>query len=265
MSDQKDPAVQAGWAYEGLHVDALFRQWVAPMLDAAGVTTGSRVLDVACGTGVLARGAWERVGPSGAVTGLDIGAGMLAVAEQLEPGVRWMEGDAGALPFDDDEFDAVVSQFGLMFFGDRVRAVGEMLRCATPGAPVTVAVWDALESTEVYPALVDLFGRRAGDEAAEALSAPFAMGDADELRALFEEAGAATVAIDTRRGTARFPSVRTMVEAELRGWLPVMGVTLDETLIHTILAEAEDAMGSYVADAGKMVFDVSAHLVTARG
>lgn len=265
MSDHEDPAVEAAWAYEGLHVGALFGQWVPQVLDAAGVASGSHVLDVACGTGIAARGALARVGPTGAVTGLDIGPGMLAVAERLEPGVRWVEGAAGQLPFDDDEFDATISQFGLMFFPDRVQAIGEMLRCTKPDGRVVVAVWDALERSEAYPISVELLQRRAGAAAADALRAPFVMGDTEELRALFGSAGATDVSIDTRHGTARFPSVRTMVEADLRGWLPVMGVDLDEALIESILEEAETAemLGQYATAGGEMVFDAPAHIVTA--
>ncbi len=264
MSDQADPAVEAAWAYEGLHVEALFRQWAEPVLDAAGVTTGMRLLDVACGTGVVAREAFGRVGPTGSVTGLDVSPGMLAVARTLESGVIWIEGEAGRLPFDDDRFDAVVSQFGLMFFPDRVRAIRGMLRCAKPGARVAVAVWAALERSQAYPILVDLLNRRAGPTAADALRAPFALGDVDELRGLFEKAGASAVSIDTLHGTARFPSVRTMVDADLRGWLPVMGVFLENDLIELILAEAEDALCEYVAIDGEMVFDAPAHIVTAQ-
>jgi len=264
MSDQPDAAVEAAWAYEGLHVEALFRQWAEPMLDAAGVTSGHRVLDVACGTGVLARAALARVGPTGSVTGLDIGPGMLAVAEAIEPAATWVAGDASELPFDDHEFDAVVSQFGLMFFPDRVRAISEMLRCAKPGTPVAVAVWDTLERSEAYPISVDLLHRRAGPAAADALRAPFVLGHTDQLRRLFEAAGATKVSIDTRHGTARFPSIRTMVEADLRGWLPVMGVVLDDDLIEPILTEAEAALNEYVAADGQMVFDATAHIVTAK-
>lgn len=264
MSDQLDAAVEAAWAYEGLHVNALFRQWAQPVLDAAGVTSGSRVLDVACGTGVVAREALARVGPSGSVVGLDIGPGMLAVAETIEPAVTWTVGDAGRLPFDDGEFDAVVSQFGLMFFPDQVQSIREMLRCAKPGARVTVAVWESLDRSEAYPISVDLLNRRAGPAAADALKAPFVLGETDQLQSLFEEAGASRVSIDTQHGTARFPSVRSMVEADLRGWLPVMGVALDDDLIELVLAEAEEALSKYVTADGQMVFDTPAHIVTAR-
>lgn len=264
MSDELDPDVEAAWAYERLHVNAVIRQWAEPVLDAADVATGNSVLDVACGTGVVAREALGRVGPTGSVTGLDIGRGMLAVAQSIEPGLTWIEGDAGQLPFDDDEFDAVVSQFGLMFFPDRVQAICEMLRCARPGARVSVAVWEALDRSESYPISVDLLNRRAGPAAADALRAPFVLGDTGELRGLFADAGASTVSIRTQHGTARFPSVRSMVEADLRGWLPVMGVFLEDDLIDVILTEAEDALSDYVTVNGQMVFDAPAHIVTAQ-
>ncbi len=231
MSDELAAAIEGAWAYEGLHVDALFRQWAEPLLDAARVSTGDRVLDVACGTGIVARETLGRVGSTGSVTGLDIGPGMLAVAASIEPAVTWTEGDASRLPFDDNHFDAVVSQFGLMFFPDRVLAIGEMLRCVKSGRRIAVAVWDSLERSEAFPIAVDLLQTRAGPAAADALRAPFVLGETDELRRLFDEAGGAEVSIHTQLGTARFPSVRSMVEADLRGWLPVMGVHLDDDLM----------------------------------
>ncbi len=264
MSDEADPAVAAAWAYEGLHVGALFDQWVEPVLDAAAVSPGHDVLDVACGTGVLARGALARVRPGGSVTGLDIGQGMLAVAEAVEPGVRWVEGSAGDLPFDDHDFDAVVSQFGLMFFPDRTAAIREMARCTRSGGPIVAAVWDALERNGAYPLVVDLLERRAGPDAADALRAPFALGETDHLRRLFDEAGAPATSIDTEVGTARFPDVRTLVGAELRGWLPIMGIVLDEELIERILTEAEEVLAHLVTADGEVVFDAPAHIITAR-
>lgn len=102
----------------------------------------------------------------------------------------------------------------------------------------------------------------AGERAANALRAPFVLGDTDELRTLFEAAGIAPVDITTRNGTARFPSIRSMVEADLRGWLPVMGVELDEELIDPILAEAESALDQYVTPEGKVEFDAPGHIVT---
>lgn len=264
VSDQFAEAIEGAWAYERLHVDALFRQWAAPLLDAAAVAVDDRLLDVACGTGIVAREALTRVGSAGSVTGLDIDTAMLAVAESIEPRVTWRQGDAGDLPFDDDEFDVVVSQFGLMFVPDRVGAITEMLRCTAPGRPIAVAVWESLERSEAYPIAVELLQRRAGPAAADALRAPFALGDVDALQAMFEGAGATTISIDTQHGIARFPGVRSMVEADLRGWLPIMGVVLDDDLIELILDEADDALNDFVDSDGTMTFDAPAHIVVAR-
>lgn len=249
-------------AYEDLHVPALFEQWCPLVLDAAGVGTGHQVLDVACGTGVLAREAAVRVGPAGHVAGVDPGRGMLAVAAALAPSIDWREAAAESLPYPDHRFDAVVSQFGLMFFSDRPGALREMRRVLKPGGRLAVAVWESLENSEAYPIEVELLERMAGNAAAEALRAPFVLGDKDELTALFEGAGLESAEIETTNGTARFPSIRTMVEADLRGWLPVMGVLLDEERIQDILDEAETALAKYVAANGEVVFNAPAHIVT---
>lgn len=255
--------IAAATAYEALHVPALFKQWAPPVLDAVGLAAGDRLLDVACGTGVLAREAAARLGTDGQVTGLDPDPGMLAVAQELAPGVVWQDGSAESLPFGDHSFDAVVSQFGLMFFVDRPRALREMRRVLRPGGRLAIAVWDALANAEAYPIEVALLERIAGEPAANALRAPFVLGDKQVLASLVDEAGFASVAVDTLVGRARFPSLRHMVEADLRGWLPVMGVTLDEALIQQILEEAEHALQAYVTADGQAVFDAPAHIVTA--
>ncbi len=261
-----DPVLQdqiaAATAYQELHVPALFQQWAGRVLDAVQIEPGDRVLDVACGTGVLAREAAVRVGASGVVAGIDPGPGMLAVAEGLAPAIEWRQGTAEALPYPDQTFDVVVSQFGLMFFTDRREALREMVRVLAPGGHLAIAVWDALENSPAYPIEVALLDRIAGQRAADALRAPFALGDQRELTALLESAGVTSPVITTQTGTARFPSIRSMVEADLRGWLPVMGVVLKEEQIQRILEEAESALRRYVTAEGQVVFDSPAHIIT---
>lgn len=254
--------VDAARAYESLFVPALFGQWARRVADAAQVKPGNRVLDVACGTGVLAREISARTGPTGYVAGIDPGAGMLQVAKELAPTVDWHRGAAESMPFEDGLFDAVVCQFGLMFFADRNRAIREMLRVTAPGGRMVVVVWDALGSMPAYAAEVALLERLAGLEAADALRAPFVLGDREALDALLVGAGAAPAAMSTQRGEARFPGIRAMVEADLRGWLPVMGVRLADELVDDILREAEDVLGAYETTDGQVSFEVSAHLAT---
>ena len=260
--EQLQMQIEAAQGYENLLVPALFAQWTDFVLDAAQIRTGYRVLDVACGTGVLARKAAEHVGSSGFVAGVDPDPGMLAVAERLKPTIEWRQGLAESLPYPDGSFDAVVSQFGLMFFSDRHKALEEMVRVLASGARITLAVWDAIENISAYASEVELLNRLAGANAANAVRAPFVLGEKKELMAMFEDARLASIEIMTFNGTARFPSVRTMVEADLRGWLPVMGILLDEEQIQIILTEAESDLNRYVTSRGTVEFDITAHIVT---
>ncbi|MBS9404412.1 methyltransferase domain-containing protein [Halomonas sp. TRM85114] len=254
--------IDAAKAYEDLMVPALFGEWGPVVADAAHIQTGQRVLDVACGTGVLARGVLSRTGKAEFVTGLDPNAGMLEVARQLAPGVEWQQGLAESLPFPDATFDVVVSQFGLMFFHDRSEAIREALRVLKPGGRMAFAVWDSLENIPAYADAVALLERLAGAPAANAVRAPFVLGDRRDLEMLFAGAGFKSVEVATRKGVARFPSVRVMVEADLRGWLPVLGVVLTEEQIEGILQAAEHALQQYVSSDGAASFATSAHIVT---
>lgn len=255
--------IDAATAYEEFFVPALFQEWAPRVVAAAQLKPGQRVLDVACGTGVLAREAASCVGDAGAVVGLDPNPGMLTVARRLASGVEWREGTAEALPYPDQFFDAVLSQFGLMFFTDRREAIHEMVRVLANGGYLIVAVWDSLDNIPAYALEVALLERIAGRHAADALRAPFALGNRRELESLFNEAGIGSVEIATHIGTAHFPNVHSMVEADLRGWLPVMKVVLAEEQIERILEEAEQALSPYVRDRGHVMFDLPAHIVKA--
>lgn len=256
--------IDAAQAYESLFVPALFGQWTKDMVNAAQLKAGQKVLDIACGTGVLARAIATHTSPGGYVAAIDPNPGMLTVAREFRPDIDWREGMAENLPFLDRSFDAVLSQFGLMFFQDRAQSLREMLRVLKSPGRLVVAVWDSIENIPGYSTQLGLIERMAGQAAAEASRAPFILGNRDDLVALFQEAGATSVDVTTQRGTARFPSIQVMVEAELSGWLPVMGVNLAEELVHEILREAESALGSYATPDGTMIFDVTAHVVTAQ-
>lgn len=255
--------VDAGNAYENLFVSSLFREWAPRMIEAARVQPGQRVLDVACGTGVVSREAVLKVGKEGSVVGLDANPGMLAVADSITPSIKWQQGIAESLPYPDESFDVVVCQFALMFFIDKAQALREMFRVLKSEGRLAVAVWDSLGTMPAYADVVALLEQFAGHEAADALRAPFVLGDLDSLAILFNTAGADSFSVDTKRGTAHFPSVRIMVEADLRGWLPVVGITLTEEQIARIIQKAEETLSSYVTKDGTVTFPTSAHIVSA--
>jgi SAM-dependent methyltransferase len=254
--------IDAATSYEEFFLPALFNQWPSHVLDAARVGPGQKLLDVACGTGILARAALARVSPGGSVSGLDLNPGMLAVATKLEPGIAWRQGMAESLPYPDASFDVVVSQFGLMFFTDRLKAVSEMRRVLTQGGRLAVAVWDSLDHIPGYAAEVALVERISGEHAANPLRAPFLFGDTDELAALFKSAGVSDVSVMTHHGVARFPSIRSMLDADIKGWLPLMGVTLSIEEIDQIFDEAEQELSSFVAPDGSVAFDLPAHITS---
>ena len=251
----------AAEVYEELFVPALFQQWARHVADAAQVREGQRVLDVACGTGVFARAAANRVGPSGSVVGVDVNDGMLAVARRIAPAIEWRTGRAEALPFEDASFDAVGCQFGLMFFEDRVAALREMVRVLHPGGRLAVAVWDRLESSPGYAAMADLLRRLFGDGVASALDAPFVLGDRDLLRSIVDAAGIADAEIRTETGTARFPSLAAWIYTDIRGW--TLADAIEDDQLARLQREAETALRPFVTDAGTVEFAVPAHILTA--
>jgi hypothetical protein len=127
-----------------------------------------------------------------------------------------------------------------------------MLRVLTRGGRLAIAVWDSLQNIPAYAAAVELLQRIAGEHAANALRAPFVLGDRNELNKLFSEVAMKSIEITTHSGMALFPSIRVMVEADLKGWLPVMGINFSEEQIDQILDEAEDALGAYATSDGKV-------------
>lgn len=252
----------AAQVYEEFFVPALFQEWAGPVADAAGARSGQRALDVGCGTGVAARTLARRVGQTGWVVGLDVNEGMLAVARRAAPGIKWRQGVAESLPFDDNRFDAVVSQFALMFFEDKVKALGEMMRVLRPGGRMVVAVWDTLQNTPGYAAMVALLRQLFGDAPADALVAPYSLGEPSALRALFEEAGISDFEILTRPGTARFPSLASWVHTDIKGW--TLAGMIDNEQMALLLREADVALKPFVLDDGRVAFAAPAHLVTTK-
>lgn len=251
----------AAETYDALFVPALFEQWGPIVAGAADVKAGDRVLDVACGTGTLTRTAAGLAG-RGLVTGLDPNDEMLAVARRRDPEIDWRAGRAEAIPLPDDTFDAVVSQFGFMFFDDQRAALAEMMRVLRSGGRMAVAVCDAIDHSPGYAVFVELLHRLFGAEVAESFRAPFSMGDRTRLLGVSADAGIPDAEVDRRDGTVRFASIADLVSAE-RACAWTLGGILDEDQFDRLVAESQESLQPFVTPAGDLAFLMPALVVTA--
>ncbi|MBI1880632.1 MAG: methyltransferase domain-containing protein, partial [Chloroflexi bacterium] len=186
---------------------------------------------------------------------------MLAVARRKAPALEWRDGRAEALPFEANRFDAVVSQFGLMFFEDRRLAIQEMRRVLRPGGRLAVAVWDSIENSPGYAELTHLLRRLYSDQVAEEFQAPFVLGNPELLSTLFTTADVAGVKITRQVGTDRFPSLRAWLLIEVKEWL--LGDRLDETQFEELLRETEEVLRPFVASDGTLVIPAPAYIAVA--
>ncbi len=255
-------AVSAAEIYEAFFVPALFIDWPNQVLTAADVGASHHVLDIACGTGILARHAEAVVGSNGSVTGVDINEGMLAVARNQNPNITWELGAAESLPFDPNTFDRVVSQFGLMFFIDPAQAISEMYRVIRPGGKIGVAVWASLEDTPGYAAIANLLKELFGPEVARSIEAPYSLGDTQRLRNLFYDAGVGVndVAIETVPGKARFDSIESWIYTDIKGW--TLADVINDEDYERLRREAPKKLSQFVLADGSVEFDAPAHIVT---
>lgn len=261
-SERGQVPANAAQVYEEFFLPALFQEWPDRVIAAARLQPGQRVLDVACGTGVLTVAAADRVGSKGSVVGLDINPGMLAVARRKSAHIDWRHAPAEQMPFPDQSFDAVISQFGLMFFEDRGKAVSEMARVLKPNGRLAVAVWDSLENTPGYAAMTNLLQRLFDDEVANALRAPYVLGDPQAFRSLFIDAGFADVTLITIAGTARFPSLKSWMYTDIKGW--TLANDLNDVQFDRLQREAELALVDFVREDGSVRFAAPAHILAAR-
>ncbi|GIF77588.1 class I SAM-dependent methyltransferase [Asanoa siamensis] len=246
-------SAEAAEYYEATMVPALFADWAPRAVAAASVGPGRRVLDIACGTGVVARAAADR---GAAVVGIDRNEAMLAVARRLRPELRWVSGDAARLPFVDDAFDAAVSQAALMFFPDRVAALREMGRVAA--GRVVVQVPGRLAESPGYLALTDVVARHAGPAVRDLFDLYFAVGEPALLTRLFDEAGLRVERFDTWLGATRSASLDTFLGAEL---LPFVG-SVPPDVRARILADCPAALAPFLDAAGAVAAPIEVHLVS---
>ncbi|MEM1399079.1 MAG: methyltransferase domain-containing protein, partial [Pseudomonadota bacterium] len=231
-------------AYDTLLVPALFQPFARSVATIAGIQPGNSVLDVGCGTGALTRELAVFVEHGGDLYGLDLNPGMLSVAYRSLPGVEFRQGDASSIPFENNFFGCVVSQFALMLFEDRRRSLGEMWRVLDTGGQMTVAVFQGLDKNKAYETVAGIYERHVGPSIANALRFPFSLGDEQELTALFSEAGITGIELKTVKEIVHFGSADHLARADIDGWFPFAGFAVSASQRDTIsanIAEVFDA------------------------
>ena len=203
--------------YEKYLVPAITTKWADDLVGRTQPTAGEEVLDVACGTGVVARSVSRRM-LHGHVTGLDLNKGMLAVAQTLVSEgapIDWIEGSALDLPFPAEKFDLVLCQLGLQFFPDQGRALREMRRVLSPSGRVALSVYSPIERTPGANAFVLALDRVLGPNASKIKRGEHSFNAPDELQELLIEAGFAKVQVQTVVQQIAFPSVLDYVRFQL--------------------------------------------------
>lgn len=253
--------IDAAEFYESAFVPAFFAQWAPILCEAAGVGPGQRLLDVACGTGIVARTAADLVAPEGKVVGLDLNEAMLTVARRVRPDIEYHQGDAAALPFPDRSFDIALCQLALMFLPDRSQALAEMARVVTPGGTVAVVVPSRLDAQVAFAPFVDLAARHAGPAVVSLLSTYFVCGDLDELTGLVESAGLRVTSARTHVGVYRAPSVDAFVTTEVES-TPLLERVSDQVYQH-IRTDAHDVLAPFTTADGTVEAPFDCHVLVA--
>ena len=270
MSEQERWQVDssAPEAYERYMVPTLFVPWAHDLLSRVAPQSGERVVDVACGTGIVARLAATLVGETGYVVGVDLNQAMLDVAgtQTSSPAatLEWYEADVNAMPCDDAAFDVALCQQGFQFFPDKAAALREIHRVLAPGGRFVLSVWRPLSQNPYQRLLGDALEKHLGSEAATGWRAACGLGDAETLRTLLTEAGFEDVHISIAIVTMRNPSLATFIPGQLAAspWAGAVAA-LDATAQSALLDDVISALQPYTDDDGLAV-PTESHVVRAR-
>ncbi len=255
-------------AYERYLVPALMAAGAQRLVEVGAPRDGERVLDVGCGTGIVARRAALAVGKRGAVAAIDLNEGMLRVARGIEvptaASIEWRQGSATALPFPDGAFDVVLSQQMLQFVPEPPIAVREMRRVLTPGGRLAFGVCRPIEFAPGYVPLAEALKRHAGDSAEAMMRSPFPAWSVDGLREIVRAGGFGDVVVRIDVTSVRYPSAAEFVRREaacspLAGPLGSMAAESRTALVQDL----ERALRSRTDDDG-VVLPLEVYVVLAR-
>lgn len=258
------PADDPATIYETELVPAMFRPWAEVLVDFARPRPGERVLDAACGTGVVARRVVPLVGRAGRTVGLDFDPAMIAMAARLAPEIEWRQGDLQSLPFADGEFDLVLCQQGLQFLRDRDAGLKQMLRVLRPGGRVALAVWTDLAKSPGQAALFGAMGELLGE--AMGRPAAWSLSDGAQLEKLVAAAGFVDIETKIASLPSRYASARRFVEILLDGSSKVTREALAQLPTERKAAFIDDVvrrLRDYETSAG-LEFPMESRLLLAR-
>ena len=223
------------------------------LIQAGGAQDGDRVLDVACGTGLVATRVRLASQKLCIVTGIDINEGMLGVARNNSE-VEWRQGNAAAMPFAEGSFDLVLCQQGLQYFPDRPAAVQEMARVLVPGGRLAVSVWGAYERQPFHVALIEEIGHYIGAEAKAAFDRAFSLNTAEELRQLAAGAGLADIRVRFTHRTMRHAAPAELI-AGFAATTPIAGqfLAMPADRQRAFVGSILERLSSYMDDGGLAV------------
>jgi ubiquinone/menaquinone biosynthesis C-methylase UbiE len=207
----------------------LFHGYADALVARVPVSPGVRVLEVACGTGIVTRRLVRRLAGRGTLVATDLNDAMIAYAKtQLpaDPALEWRQADGGNLPFPDGSFDAVVCQFGLMFFPDKAAGVREAYRVLRPGGTYLLSAWDRLERNPVTRIAHETITSFFPANPPTFYQVPFNLHDTAVVRRLLEAGGFATVTHETVEHVGQSPSAAEAAIGLVEG-NPVVGSIME--------------------------------------
>lgn len=257
-------------SYERFMVPSLFAPWATYLVQRANPQLGEHVLDIACGTGIVARNVAPHVGSRRMVIGLDVNPDMIDMAriaaERDQIAIEWHTGPAEQLPFPDENFDLILCQFGLMFFTDRHAALNEMHRVLRKDGRVVLSVWQGLDRHPFYQTLHDVSLRHFGKSSVEAV---FSLGNSDELHKLLTDSGFQHIEIEPTSITARFPQPEEFLTWEIdvdpteTPALQNLDTEAQQIILAAVRQDMQRSLDEVMQD-NQVVLQFHAHVVRAR-
>ena len=253
--------------YERVLVEPLFRPFAEALVDRLSPAQGDSLIDVACGTGIVARIARKRLGPAAQVVAVDVAPPMLAVARTVDTSIDWREGNATALPVPEGEsFSLLACHQGLQFFPDKPSAAREMRRVLAPNGRAAIACWRSIQDIPASLELNEIAERHVGP----IVDSRHSFGSADGLRTLLTDSGFHNVNVETFSHDVRFPdgTLFATLNAMAVIGMTERGKTLNAgergELAGQIAAESHAVIARYTKN-GEFVMPLSTNIATARG